>query len=452
MNAIPSSSIGIQKLRSFAKEKRRIEEQEEELEEDKDRSFFSLRKCRVLADAKRLHSLVALHDRSQEPYLHNLVVQMYGRCGSTRDAIAAFEDIRDKNLFSWNIVLGACLRSGDGLAALELFWRMDCDGSVRPNRITLLCVVRACSILPQSARIRRILEAVHSRCGSDVAVVNSLLTIYGRWGRLSDAMAIFRLLGKNRDQISWTAMITAYAQHGHPSDALDLYRRMDPRLIDKTALISVLGACSNLGTPGLSQGKQAHALISSRAYDQIGDAVTSNALISMYAKCGSLADAKAVFDRIPRAIRTVVSWNSIIQAYALAGRFDQALELYRAMDLAKNDVTFATVLGACCSLADAQDIHGHILHSQRQREPLTGTALVQAYGRVGELPRAAAAFRDIRTKTTVTWNTLLAAYSNRGHVTVVATLFREMSLEGIQANAVTFTALDELESSIELKT
>ncbi|KAL2484384.1 Pentatricopeptide repeat-containing protein [Abeliophyllum distichum] len=55
----------------------------------------------------------------------------------------------------------------------------------------------------------------------------------------------------------------------------------------------------------------------------------SCALIDMYSKCGSVEDARFVFNEMPE--KTTVGWNSIIAGYALHGYSEEALNIYYEM-------------------------------------------------------------------------------------------------------------------------
>ena len=49
-----------------------------------------------------------------------------------------------------------------------------------------------------------------------------------------------------------------------------------------------------------------------------------NALIDLYAKCGTIEDTYKVFDNIPR--RDVVSWIAMIMGHAIHGRGKRGLK------------------------------------------------------------------------------------------------------------------------------
>ncbi|CAN1753806.1 Pentatricopeptide repeat-containing protein At2g01510, mitochondrial [Linum perenne] len=68
----------------------------------------------------------------------------------------------------------------------------------------------------------------------------------------------------------------------------------------------------------------------------------------MYAKCGSMDRARAVFDTIP--CKDVISWTTIIVGHAINGEGERALSAFNQMydeGIKPNFVTFIGVLSAC---------------------------------------------------------------------------------------------------------
>lgn len=81
----------------------------------------------------------------------------------------------------------------------------------------------------------------------------------------------------------------------------------------------------------------------------------SNKVINMYSKCGSMTDARRVFDHMRD--RNLDSWHLMINGYALNGLGDDGLTLYdqmRESGMKPNEETFLYVFEACASV-DAID-------------------------------------------------------------------------------------------------
>lgn len=96
----------------------------------------------------------------------------------------------------------------------------------------------------------------------------------------------------------------------------------------------------------LDQGKLIHATIIECGLES--DVFVGNALIDMYAKCGTLGDACDVFEKLH--VRDVVSWNAMIAGYANNGQYKSAEQLFETMQgqgIAPTYVTFISLLAAC---------------------------------------------------------------------------------------------------------
>lgn len=83
-------------------------------------------------------------------------------------------------------------------------------------------------------------------------------------------------------------------------------------------------------------------------------------VIEMYAKCGSMVDARRVFDHMPE--RSEDTWHLIIRAYAFNGLGDEGLALYeemRKLGFLPNEQTCLAVLAAC---AGAEAVEEGFIH------------------------------------------------------------------------------------------
>lgn len=78
-------------------------------------------------------------------FVASSLVDMYGKCGSVEDAEKAFDEMPERNLVSWNAMIGGYAQHGRADAALALFDEMVASGEVAPNFVTLVSVITACS-------------------------------------------------------------------------------------------------------------------------------------------------------------------------------------------------------------------------------------------------------------------------------------------------------------------
>ncbi|KAE8685318.1 putative pentatricopeptide repeat-containing protein [Hibiscus syriacus] len=177
----------------------------------------------------------------------------------------------------------------------------------------------------------------------DVVVHTSILDMYAKNGYLEYALHVFKKM-PIKNNISWGALISGFAQNGFARNALELLGEMQgcgfkPDLV---SLVGALMACSQCGL--LKLGKLIHGCIT-RRLDL--EQVSGTAMIDMYAKCGSLSYARAVFDQI--VSRDIISWNAMIASYGVHGHGKEAISLFHQMtnmSLKPDDTTFAALLSA----------------------------------------------------------------------------------------------------------
>ncbi|KAJ8527901.1 hypothetical protein K7X08_015352 [Anisodus acutangulus] len=170
---------------------------------------------------------------------------------------------------------------------------------------------------------------------NDVYVHASLIITCAQNGemddaRVDDARELFAEMPV-RD-VSWNAMILAYAQMARFEEALVLFEEM--RNVNVT-----FGA--------LDLGKWIHAYFD-KHYQHLQNTSLWTTLINMYAKCGAIAAAKQVFQGMKT--KTLASYNVMISGLAMHGDAHEALELFRKMTeegMKPDDITFVSVLTAC---------------------------------------------------------------------------------------------------------
>ena len=156
---------------------------------------------------------------------------------------------------------------------------------------------------------------------------SALINMYAKFGMLERAKEVLEGL-PTRDEVSWNALITGYAQHGQFHQSLDCFRKMQHEGIYPNVItfVCLLNACGSIGA--INKGREIH--------DQIIDEgllgktiVLGNALVDMYAKCGALEKAQKVFDELP--IKSVEIWTSLMAGYNQHGLSEKAIFCFNQM-------------------------------------------------------------------------------------------------------------------------
>ncbi|KAH7289954.1 hypothetical protein KP509_30G025400 [Ceratopteris richardii] len=315
-----------------------------------------------------------------------------------------------------------------------------------PDEVTLVSILRACAILKDTIRGRKIHTEICKRGLhiSNVFIGNTLVNMYAKCGALQEARQVLNEL-LHQDTVSWTALIAGYCQYGYAEEALVAFEEMQGMNIYPNALTftCILKACGML--PAQEKGQEIHIEIARHGMLE-RDVVLGSALVDMYAKCGALAKAQEVFKGLP--VCNVVSWTSLIAGYCQYGCADEALACLRQMEQygpPPNETTFTCILNACASMGSitkSQQMHGKIVKLGFLTNTCElGNALVDMYIKCGVFSKAQQLFNDLPIKDIVSWTTLITGYGQHGYIEEALQIFDQMKREGISSNAVTLTCI-----------
>ncbi|KAG9447866.1 hypothetical protein H6P81_013994 [Aristolochia fimbriata] len=236
------------------------------------------------------------------------------------------------------------------------------------------------------------------------------------------------------------AMIRGYSVNELHLQALDFFHRTTEQGVkpDSYTFSCLLKVCASLSDLHLGRKVHSLALVSGLEYDLF----VSNALITMYAKCGSLFDGVSVFERMPE--RDVISWNSIISAYSEKGFNQEALDSVRELaqsGLRPDDVTIITSLTVPSSLLIIREIHAFVFRRGFESISMVGNSLVSAYGQWGRIQDARKIVHNMIRRDKVTWNSLISIYAQSGFFEESVQLLQEMMLNGFDADVISFSGI-----------
>eukprot|EP01018_Ginkgo_biloba_P033954 Gb_18015 [translate_table: standard] len=351
----------------------------------------------------------------------NALVTLYTKCGSVDDARKVFDKMPQLNLVSWTAMIAGYAQNDHGQEALTLFCRMQSLG-LKADHITLASVLMACSSLEALEQGKQVHGPI-IKIGFelDVSVGTTLFTMYAKCGSIEDAHRLFDKMPK-RDLVSWNAMIARYAQNQHGEEALKLFCRMQHIGMkpDHFTYASILRACSSIAAFEL--GKQVHGNIVVAGF--VSDAFVSCSLADMYAKCGSIEDARELFDKLPK--EDVVSWNVMIAGYAQHGHGKEALDFFQQMltaGMKPNHITFVGILCACSHVGLADEGQRYFDSMSRDYDITPRVehyaCMVDLFGRAGCLEEAEDLINGMPFEPNdVVWRSLLGACRIHGNMEI----------------------------------
>ncbi|GJZ69978.1 pentatricopeptide repeat-containing protein [Tanacetum coccineum] len=286
-------------------------------------------------------------------YVGNSMIGFYSGFGALSCALKAFDEMTERDVVSWNLVINGCLRNGEVDLAGEFFgkmgernvisWNSVITGMVQggrakegirffdemiglrgedkvfPDKITLASVVSACASLGWLDYGKWVHGYVlRNGIECDVVIKTAMVDMYGKCGNVGLAKRVFEGIFE-KDVLAWTSMISVYALHGYGDEAFDLFDEMV--------------ACGMKPNP-----------------------VTFGALLTACAHLG-LIDRGRWYFNLMRSVYliqpTVQHYACMVDILGRAGFFDEAERLITNMPMDPDVFVWGALLGAC-------QMHGNV--------------------------------------------------------------------------------------------
>ncbi|XP_027151201.1 pentatricopeptide repeat-containing protein At5g50390, chloroplastic-like [Coffea eugenioides] len=368
-----------------------------------------------------------------DQYLSNRLLLMHVKCGMMIDARKLFDDMPERNLVSWNMIIGGLVDSGDYLEAFRLFFMMWEEFPDAGSR-TFAMMIRASAGLQLISPGRQLHSlALKMDATDDIYVSCALIDMYSKCGNIANARCIFDEMPE-KTTVGWNSIMAGYALHGYSEEVMNMYYEMQGSGVkmDHFTFSIIIRACTRLAS--LEHAKQAHAGLVRHGFGL--DIVANTALMDFYSKWGRLEDARNVFEKMPR--KNVISWNALIAGYGNHGRGIEAVELFERMiseGFVPNHVTFLAVLSAC-SYSGLSDHGWKIFESMSKVYKIKPRAMhyacmIELLGQEGLLDEAFSLIRDAPFEPTLNmWAALLTAC--RVHKNLVLGKFAAEKLYGME--------------------
>ncbi|XP_008225136.1 PREDICTED: pentatricopeptide repeat-containing protein At5g04780-like [Prunus mume] len=315
-------------------------------------------------------------------------------------------------------------------------------GNFSPTSISYSKLLSQCAA-SKSVGVGMEVHAHIIRCGcsGDQSLRNHLINLYSKCRFFRHAR---KLVDESTepDLVSWSALISGYAQNGLGKEALSAFREMHSLGVkcNEFTFPSVLKACSITRDSVL--GKQVHGIALLTGFES--DEFVANTLVVMYAKCGEFGDSRRLFDAIPE--RNVVSWNALFSCYVQSDSYGEAMDLFQEMILSgvrPNEYSLSSIINACTGLGDGsrgRKIHGYMVKLGYESDSFSANALVDMYAKVKGLEDAISVFEKIAQPDIVSWNAVIAGCVLHEYHDWALQFFGQMNGSGICPNMFTLSS------------
>ncbi|KAJ6763112.1 hypothetical protein OIU79_023786 [Salix purpurea] len=370
----------------------------------------------ALCKGEQLHSYVIKAGMSSDIIVEGALLDLYVNCSDIKTAHEIFLTTKTENVVLWNVMLVAYGKLDNLRESFIIYRQMQIKGLI-PNQFTYPSILRTCT----SVGALDVGEQIHTQVIKtgfqfNVYVCSVLIDMYAKHGKLDTAHVILRTLAEE-DVVSWTALISGYAQHNLFAEALKHFREMLDRGIqsDNIGFSSAISACA--GIQALNLGRQIHAQSYVSGYSE--DLSIGNALVSLYARCGRIKEAYLEFEKIDA--KDSISWNGLISGFAQSGYLSAAANV--------------------ANIKQGKQIHAVIIKRGFDSDIEVSNALITFYAKCGSIEDAKKEFHEMPEKNDVSWNAMITGYSQHGYGNEAVNLFEKMKQVGEMPNHITFVGV-----------
>ncbi|PIA63304.1 hypothetical protein AQUCO_00200967v1 [Aquilegia coerulea] len=374
-------------------------------------------KSGLIYDAKRVFEELS----ERNTVMYNTMITGLLRCGMVDDSRRLFNEMPEKDSISWTAMVTGLTQNGLEREAVNVFREMRQE-NLAIDQFTFGSVLTACGgllALEQGKQIHA--YVIRTDYKDNIFVGSALVDMYSKCGSIRQAELVFKKMGR-KNIVSWTALLVGYGQNGLSEEAVRIFCEMQRNGVDpdEFTLGSVISSCANLAS--LEEGAQFHsqALVSGL----ISFITVSNALVTLYGKCGSIEDSHRLFNEMH--IKDEISWTALVSGYAQFGKAKQTIDLFEGMlgdGLKPDGVTFIGVLSACsrAGLVEKGLKYFDSMVKEHGIKPIPDhyTCLIDLLGRAGRLQEAKEFIKQMPFQPdTIGWATLLSSCRLHGNVEI----------------------------------
>ena len=354
------------------------------------------------------------------------------KTGHLGNARRMFDKMSQKDEISWTTLISGYVNANDSSEALLLFKNMRVESGLRIDPFILSLAHKACG-LNSDVNYGELLHGYAVKTGlvNSVFVGSALLDMYTKNGKIFEGRRVFHEMPM-RNVVSWTAIITGLVRAGYNKEALVYFSEMWRSRVeyDSYTFAIALKACADSGA--LNYGREIHVQAMKKGFDV--SSFVANTLATMYNKCGKLEYGLTLFEKM--SMRDVVSWTTIITTLVQMGQEECAVQAFirmRESNVSPNEYTFAAVISGCANLARiewGEQLHALILHLGLAASLSVENSIMTMYAKCGQLTSSSVIFHEMTRRDIVSWSTIIAGYSQGGHVSEAFELLSWMRMEG----------------------
>lgn len=392
----------------------------------------------------QIHGRIIKVGLSNDVFSQNNLIKTYINCKLSSDAHKVFDEMPDRNLVSWTLIISGANKNGEYGEAMESYIAMMRTGYFQSNEFALGSIMKAC-ISIGAFDFGLCIHCFSVKIGMDrnVFVGSSLLYMYSKYGGIETAERLFEGLN-SCDLGCWNAMVGAYVQCGHGLEAINTVSSVHSYgvLMDEFTFIHALNACSLTRDPDF--GSQIHGLIVRNGSELM--VTLMNSLIDMYFKTGANDHGWKLFQTME--CKDIASWNTILSVSSLDTSVKQVVTLFSdflVSGLRPNRITFSILFRICGDVLESelgQQLYALAFRLGLHEDPHVTNCLISMFCRCNAKETARLVFDCIPSRNLQNWNEMIHGY-NLSYDLEALKLFTKLWGSAIKPDECTFSCAVE---------
>ncbi|XAR48154.1 hypothetical protein NMG60_11030884 [Bertholletia excelsa] len=163
-----------------------------------------------------IHGHICRNNLGSDQFISNALVDMYGKCGSLREARWVFGNTSNRSLTSWNSMINCFALHGWSGDAINIFEKMIKQVEVKPDGVTFVGLLNACThggLVEQGRSYFDSMTRVY-KIEPQIEHYGCLIDLLGRAGMFEEAMEVVREMKMPPDEVVWGSLLNGCRIHG----------------------------------------------------------------------------------------------------------------------------------------------------------------------------------------------------------------------------------------------
>lgn len=357
-----------------------------------------------------------------------------------------FDEMPQRDSVSWNTMISGYTSCGKLYSAWCLFTgmrRSGCSGDGY-SFSRLLKGIASRKRLDFGQQVHSLVIKGGYEC--NVYVGSSLVDMYAKCERVEDTLEAFQEISEP-NSVSWNALIAGFVELRDIETAFWLLGSMEVKAaltMDDGTFAPLLTLLDDPMFYNLS--KQVHAKVLRLGLQH--EITICNAMITSYADCGSVSDAKRVFDGLGGS-KDLITWNSMLAGFSKHELKESAFELFIEMQrtwIEADIYTYTSILSACSGEQDqifGKSLHCLVIKKGLEQVTSVSNALISMYIQfpTGAMKDALSLFESLESKDLVSWNSIMTGLSQKGPSEDAVKFFSHLRSSNTEVDDYAFSAV-----------